>query len=265
MDPMHTEVPSEEALASEDAYFELQAFIGTTKHMGGLKATQELIELCHVTQESYVLDVGCGAGATPAYVARRVGCRVVAVDLRPEMVALAEERISREGVADRVELKVADARDLPFEDALFDTVIAESVTSFVRDKATAIAEFARVTKPGGYVGLNEETWLKAPPPQEIVEYAARTWGHASPETVEGWKALLESAGVSDVAATTHRVKAGREASQVNRYHLRDMLRMVSRTLRLYLSPAFRKYMRERGKMPRQLWHYMGYGTYVGRK
>jgi arsenite methyltransferase len=265
MEPKRTELPSEQSLASEDAYFELQAFIGTTKHMGGLKATQELTELCHITQDSYVLDVGCGAGATPAYLAKQVGCRVVAVDVREKMIALAEERVGREGLADRVELRVADAHDLPFGHALFDAVIVESVTSFIPDKPRALAEFARVTKPGGYVGLNEETWLKAPPPDEMVAYVARTWGGAAPATVDAWKALLESAGLGDITATIHAVKAGREASQVKRYHTRDMLRMAWRTLRLYPSRAFRRYMRERGPLPKALWQYLGYGLYVGRK
>jgi arsenite methyltransferase len=265
MEPKRTELPTEQILASEDAYFELQAFIGTTKHMGGQEATQELIERCHITKDSYVLDVGCGAGATPVYLAGQVGCRVVAIDVREKMIALAEERVSREGLADRVELKVADAQDLPFEDALFDAVIVESVTSFIPDKARAVAEFARVTRPGGYVGLNEETWLKAPPPERMVEYVARTWGGAAPETADAWKALLESAGLQDITATTHAVKAGREASQVKRYHMRDMLRMAIRTLRLYPSRAFRRYISERRALPKGLWQYLGYGLYAGRK
>ena len=33
-------------------YFELQAYVGTTKHMGGFEATKELIELCHVDGDS---------------------------------------------------------------------------------------------------------------------------------------------------------------------------------------------------------------------
>ena len=49
---------------SEQHFFDFAAEIGLTKHMGGLKATEELIELCRIGEGSYVLDVGCGAGQT---------------------------------------------------------------------------------------------------------------------------------------------------------------------------------------------------------
>jgi hypothetical protein len=66
-------------------------------------------------------------------------------------------------------------------------------------------------------------------------------------------------------AKTFTLKAGREASQVQRYSMGDMWRMVSRSLRMYLNPAFRRYMKERTAMPKGLWEYLGYGLYVGRK
>ncbi|GAH92786.1 unnamed protein product [marine sediment metagenome] len=43
----------------ESFYFTIQASWGLTKHMGGLEATRELIEACHIDKDSYVLDVGC--------------------------------------------------------------------------------------------------------------------------------------------------------------------------------------------------------------
>ena len=54
----------EETSGLESFYFEFQAEIGFTKHMGGLKATKELIELCHIDKGKYVLEVGCGVGKT---------------------------------------------------------------------------------------------------------------------------------------------------------------------------------------------------------
>jgi ubiquinone/menaquinone biosynthesis C-methylase UbiE len=265
MSSQHKEWSPEEILQLEDPYFELQAYVGTTKHMGGLKSTRELIKLCQVEKGTYVLDVGCGAGATPSYLAKEVGCRVMAVDIRASMLALAAQRVQRDGVAELVELKVADAQHLPFEDGLFGAVLVESVTSFIPDKQRAVSEFARVTRAGGSVGLNEDTWLKVDPPDEFVTYAAHTWGGTQAETSDGWKGLLEAAGLRDVVAKTFTLKAGREASQVQRYSMGDMWRMVSRSLRMYLNPAFRRYMKERTAMPKGLWEYLGYGLYVGRK
>jgi ubiquinone/menaquinone biosynthesis C-methylase UbiE len=261
----HDELSPDQILRLENPYFELQAFVGTTKHMGGLKATRELIELCQVQRGTYVLDVGCGAGATPSYLAKEVGCRVMAVDIRQSMLALAAQRVQRDGVSDQVDLKAADAQDLPFEDGLFDAVLVESVTSFIPDKQRAVNEFARVTCAGGHVGLNEDTWLNANPPGEFVEYAAHTWGGTEAETADGWKGLLEAAGLRDVTAKMFTLQAGREASQVRRYSAGDMWRMVSRSLRMYLNPAFREYIKERMGVPKGLWDYLGYGLYTGRK
>jgi len=266
MERLRAEMSPEEILALEDPYFELQAYVGTTKHMGGLQATKEMIELCHIDEDSYVLDVGCGAGATPAHLAKQVGCRVVGVDIREQMIALAAERARRDGVIDRVELQVADAQDLPFEDGSFDAVMVESVTSFIEDKPRALKEYVRVAKPGGHVGLNEDTWLKEAPPAELVAYAAHTWGGTTPETAGGWKDLLEAAGLQRITAKTYELKAGRESSQVQRYHFADMWRMSLRSARLYLtSAAFRRYMKARMPMPKGLWQYLGYGIYVGAK
>ncbi len=136
-------------------FFDFAAKVGLTKHLGGLVATEELIELCHIGGSKYVLDVGCGAGVTPSYIAKRCGSKVVGVDISEGMIDRSREKAKREGVADRTEFRVADAQDLPFEDDLFDAVITESVTSFPENKQRAVNEYVRVTKPGGYVGLNE--------------------------------------------------------------------------------------------------------------
>jgi len=130
-------------------YFEFIANIGLTKHPGSMEATRKLISLCHIDREKYVLDVGCGVGATPSYLVKNTGCQVVGVDLLDKMVAQSRTRAKAEGIEDRVEFRVADARDLPFDDDHFDAVISESVNVFFDDKQAAINEYVRVTRPGG--------------------------------------------------------------------------------------------------------------------
>jgi arsenite methyltransferase len=93
--------------------------------------------------------VGCGVGVTPCYLAKKYNCRVVGVDIHPGMIERSKERAQREGVAEQVEFRVADAQELPFEDEIFDDIITESVTAFPEDKPKAVREYARVTKPGG--------------------------------------------------------------------------------------------------------------------
>ena len=133
-------------------YFSFLADMGLTKHHGSLNATRELVELCHIAETKVVLDVGCGVGATPVYLARAHGCRVIGVDITPKMIERSQARVDGEGLSELIELRVADARALPFDDDAFDAVICESVVVFLEDKQRALDEFARVTKPGGLCG-----------------------------------------------------------------------------------------------------------------
>jgi arsenite methyltransferase len=264
----------EEIIMSEQSgeqFFNFAAEVGMTKHIGGVEATEKLVELCRIDGGSYVLDVGCGAGATPVYLAKRHGCRVVGVDILPRMIERADEMARREGVADRTEFRVADAQHLPFDDGVFDAVITESVTAFPEDKQRAMNEYARVTRPGGYVGLNESTWLKTPPPPEVVAWAAQEVGATvQPLTQEAWAGLLQNAGLSELEVSISAIDTRDEAKGIlQRYGCLGMLRVFGRLLSLYVkSPAYRRFVKrvqQGGLLPDHLNEYFGYGLYVGKK
>jgi ubiquinone/menaquinone biosynthesis C-methylase UbiE len=258
-------------MASKEEFFDFAAEVGLTKHIGSVEATKELAELCHIDRSSYVLDVGCGAGVTPAFLARQYGCRVAGVDISAGMVQRSKERAAREGVADRVELRVADAQDLPFEENLFDAVITESVTAFPAEKQKAVEEYARVTKPGGYVGLNESTWLKFPPSPEMIAWVSQDLGSTvEPLTSTEWTGLLEGAGLREIVVRTRQVDVQDEAKGLlQRYGCAGMLGIWRRMLALYLrNPAYRRFVkqvRQGGLTPKNLDEYFGYGLYVGKK
>lgn len=259
----------EDSWGQESAYFELQAYWGMTKHMGGLKATEQLVELCHIDKGKYVLVVGCGVGGTPCYLAKRYGCRAVGVDISERMIGRSNERAKREGVKDRVEFRIADAQNLPFEDGLFDVVITESVNAFVEDKQRAASEYVRVIKPGGYVGLNECTWIKAPPP-ELAEYLSRTMGADFPTCDNGWKELLAGSGLREIVARIYKTNIlSQWISEVRQLEFLDFLRAWCRFLFLFIkSPACRRFAKEALTIPKSifgLFKYFGYGIYVGRK
>ena len=255
----------------EEHFFDFAAEVGLTKHLGGLEATEKLVELCHIEQGKVVLDVGCGAGVTPVYLAKRHGCRAVGVDISKRMIERSEERARRERVGDQTEFRVADAQTLPFDDALFDAVMTESVTAFPEDKQRAVTEYVRVTKPGGYVGLNESTWLKTPPPPEIVAWASQEVGaQVQPLTHEAWAQLLENAGLSELVVSVHSIDVRNETRGIlKRYGCLGMVRTLTRAARLYVrSAAYRRFVKRvgsQGVAPEHLNEYFGYGLYVGRK
>jgi len=258
-------------MKNHPTFFDFAAEVGLTKHIGGLEATEALVELCHIGEGKYVLDIGCGAGVTPCFIARRYGCRVVGVDILEAMIERSKERAKREGIMDRVEFRVADAQALPFEDDLFDAVITESVTAFPEDKQKAVNQYVRVTKPGGYVGLSESTWLKIPPPPELIAWASQDLGaNIKPLTSSEWVGLLEGAGLGEIVAKTFAINVRNEGKgMLRRYGWGGMLRIFYRVLSLYAtSPAYRKFVkeiRENEITPANLAEYFGYGLYVGRK
>jgi ubiquinone/menaquinone biosynthesis C-methylase UbiE len=104
-----------------------------------------------------VLDLGCGTGATlAAIVAAHPDVRARGIDLSPEMVAVARERLG-----DGADLQVADAEHLPLSDASVDLVTCVDSLHHYPDPATALAEMRRVTRPGGGLVLGE--WHVAAP------------------------------------------------------------------------------------------------------
>ncbi len=110
-----------------------------------------------------VLDLGCGEGRH-AFEAYRRGARVVAVDRGVSevettkrwlgaMAEAGEGGVSGDGEAARYAVVRADLLALPFPDGSVDRVIASEVLEHIPDDTTAIAEIARVLKPGGTVAV----------------------------------------------------------------------------------------------------------------
>ncbi len=93
-----------------------------------------------------LLHVGCGAGAALA-VAASTGADVAGLDASPELLATARERLPD------ADLRVADAVELPYDRGCFDQVMAFDAIQYTEPPAIAIAELARVTRPGGSVAI----------------------------------------------------------------------------------------------------------------
>ncbi len=246
-------------------YLDMQAYVGITKHNGGFAATDELLTLCRIETAREVLNAGCGIGVGSAYVARNYPCHVVGVDISEKMLAWSRQRARMVGVSDKVDLRVGDVLALPFKSDRFDVVFCESVLAFVEDKGRAIAECVRVTKPGGYVGLNETYFVDKATP-ELTARVQTSLGTHVPSAAT-WQALWEKSVLCDRVVKLYRIDA--------RTEIRDRIRWVGwrwavrawgRLLRLYITePTLRQSLREMFDAPVDLLQQMGYGIFVGRK
>lgn len=92
-----------------------------------------------------VLELGIGTGLNlPLYPA---DVRLTGVDISPAMLAIARRRADELGRA--VDLREADAAELPFPDQSFDTIVSTLVLCSVPDDRRVVAEARRVLRPGG--------------------------------------------------------------------------------------------------------------------
>lgn len=247
------------------SYLDFQGYVGVTKHNGGFAATDELLALCHVQDAKQALNVGCGIGVGSVYIAKKHGCHVVGVDISDKMIEWSRLRTKEEKVKDKVEFRVADVLELPFEADQFDAVIVESVLAFVDDKPRAIRELVRVTRPGGYVGLNETFWTQEP----TLEVVARVKGAvgSSVPTIETWRGLWDASGLEDRVVKTYRIDGRKEIlGRMQWVGARWALRAFYRLFRLYLkNPAARQSLKEMFDAPLNLLQQMGYGLFAGKK
>ena len=201
----------------------------------------------------------------PVHIAKKYNCRVVGVDISEKMIEWSRRRARKERVETKVEFRTADVLDLPFEADRFGVVICESVLIFVEDKARAIRECVRVTKPGGYVGLNEGLWIKQPSP-ELVARVRDAIGPFIP-THEAWQALWEASALQEREVQICQVDARTEVrSRIRWIGWRWLLGAWGRGLRLYTAnPAVRQSIKEVFDVPPEVFQYAGYGLFAGRK
>ena len=143
-------------------HFPAPAFIGRFLDIPQRRLMQppsKLIERSGIKQGMRVLDLGCGSGAFTTYVARAVGekGKVYALDVQPAMLKQLKRKLAKEQNRDikNVELKLADAYALPFEDSSLDVVYMAAVFMEIPHRPRALKEIWRVLKPGAFLAITE--------------------------------------------------------------------------------------------------------------
>lgn len=251
--------------AAESKYLDIQAALGITKHNGGLSATLELLRLCRVADAQEVLYVGSGIGVGPCVIARHSRARVVGLDISEQMLTWTRLRAREEGLAERIETRQGDVLSLTFEADRFDAVLVESVLAFVEDKARAIRECVRVTKPGGYVGMNETVWLLRPPDAKVLEQETALGAYIG--TADDWQMLWAASGLVDRSSAVASIGLRDEVlSRIQWVGWRWALRAYGRLIRLLREhPESRQAIRDQFRAPSGVVKMMGYTLVTGRK
>lgn len=145
-----------------------------TSKVGKPRFRDQLLDTINWRGDEQVLDIGCGRGLLLLGAAKRLETgKAHGLDIWQKEgnsrndAALTLANAQAEGVAGKIELHTADARQLPFPDAAFDVVLSSWVLhrmSDSDDRARAVREAARVLKPGGRILLTDARYAE--------EYAA---------------------------------------------------------------------------------------------
>ena len=179
---------------------------------------------CGIGPGQAVLDVGCGTAELSLLLAGLVGPsgRVTGIDVSPGMLEVGRAKVFASRHAGRIQLLLGDATDLGFADDSFDAAASAFVLRNVAHLDQALAEIARVVRPGGRVALLElshppASWIRRPflfyfrrilpllgtwAARAGLPVAPYAWLPQSLQTFPGAEALaarLEAAGLCEVS------------------------------------------------------------------
>ena len=111
-----------------------------------------LADMIDLRSNHHVLEIGCGWGGFAEFAAREIGCKVTGLTISREQLAYAQNRIAEKELADRVDLKFMDYRDMTEQ---FDRIVSIEMFEAVGEKywPTYFNQIHDCLKPGGQAGL----------------------------------------------------------------------------------------------------------------
>jgi ubiquinone/menaquinone biosynthesis C-methylase UbiE len=165
---------------------------------GQVRLRRRFLRFVPVPRGGRVLEVGCGSGVVLRDLAAMVGRRGEAVGVDPSRTILdAARRLSRRAPGGRITLRHADGAHLPWSSDRFDAALAITVILHVAEPLSVVREMARVTRPGGRVGLQDQDFgmLAVTHPDRALTYPEPYSGRRLP-------GLLVAAGLQRVRVLT---------------------------------------------------------------
>lgn len=188
--------------------------LGDSYHPGGSVLTRRLGRALHLRPGMAVADLASGPGTTARLLADEFGAHVDGVDLSGVAVARATAAVADAGMAARVRFRVGDAEALPLPDSCVDAAVCECAFCTFPDKAAAAAEFARILRPGGRVGITDVTVTERGLPAKLTDLAGWIACIADARPVDEYRRILADAGLHTTLIETHDELVSRMIDQI---------------------------------------------------
>jgi 27-O-demethylrifamycin SV methyltransferase len=113
----------------------------------------KLASLADISQETKILDVGCGIGTPAFYLHKKTACDITGISTSETGIGRAQQESIKRGFEQKVRFRVADGLNTGFAPETFDIAWVMESSHLMRDKKGLFAECWRVLKPGGVVLL----------------------------------------------------------------------------------------------------------------
>jgi phosphoethanolamine N-methyltransferase len=164
---------------------------------GGREMAREMIGRMALVPDARVLDVGCGLGGSAFVMASEFGLQVDGIDLSRNMLALANQKLSANGLSRSVNLQWGDCLELDCSDT-YDAVYSRDVFLHIHDKARLLSVLKSVLHLGGTLLFTDYCCSPKPWDSDFSAYVEDR-GY-SLHTIEDYAALISNAGFARVTA-----------------------------------------------------------------
>lgn len=155
-------------------------------HPGGLRLTDRAVRLAGLEAGMRVADIGCGTGATAAFLTDKYGLSVVGLEISDKLLNLALK------YRPRINLLRWDGESLPFEENSLDAVLFECTLTLLKDARAVLVQTAKALKETGVV-IVSDVYMKHPIKTE----------NASPFTLDMLMEELASGGFDVIVQEDH--------------------------------------------------------------
>jgi demethylmenaquinone methyltransferase/2-methoxy-6-polyprenyl-1,4-benzoquinol methylase len=141
---------------------------------------KKLVKIVRKQNPKTILDVATGTADLAIELSKIEGTQIAGVDISAGMLNVGKEKIKKKNLDHRIELKLGDGEELPFEENSFDAVtISFGIRNF-QDYPKGLKDIYRVIKPGGYLYVLEFSQPESAPFKQIYnfyfKYILPKWG-----------------------------------------------------------------------------------------